>query len=224
MQQIGLRERKKQRTRETIARTALKLFDRHGFQATTIPQIADAAEVSPRTVSTYFPAKEELVFPDQEESFAQLAERVRERPAGETAPEALRAWVQAQLPSWQAREDELQMRGRVIDADEGLRTYRTRFVVRTQELMADEIAHDLGRAPGDPETHMAAAATSAMLDVLAQHRPASGGDLAAWHGEALELMDRAVLFVNAGIRALRVPPGGGRAEIVEDGEPPEDPA
>ena len=202
MQRIGLRERKKQRTRETIARVALELFDRHGFQATTIPQIADAALVSPRTVSTYFPAKEELVFPDQDEAFAQLAERRRERAPEETAPEALRAWVQERLPDWQSHEEELQMRGRVIDADEGLRTYRSRFVVRTQELLADEIARDLGRAPGDFEPRMAAAVTSAMLDVLVQHRPVSGSGVAAWHTEALSLMDRAVVFVNAGISAL----------------------
>jgi AcrR family transcriptional regulator len=203
MQQMGHRERKKQRTRETIARTALELFDRHGFQATTIPQIAEAADVAPRTVSTYFPAKEDLVFADQDESYAQLEQRVRERPAGETAPDALRAWVEAQLPDWQAREDELQMRRRVVDADEGLRTHRSRFVVLTQELMVEEIARDLGSDAGELDPLMAAAATSAMLDVLVEHRPAGDGGVTAWHTEALELMDRALLFVNAGIRALR---------------------
>ena len=60
----GLRERKRVRTRITIARAALELFDRQGFQETTIPQIAEAADVSPRTVSAYFPHKEELAFPD----------------------------------------------------------------------------------------------------------------------------------------------------------------
>jgi AcrR family transcriptional regulator len=203
MQQMGHRERKKQRTRETIARTALELFDRHGFHATTIPQIAEAADVAPRTVSTYFPAKEDLVFADQDESYAQLEQRVRERPAGETAPDALRAWVEAQLPDWQAREDELQMRRRVVDADEGLRTHRSRFVVLTQELMVEEIARDLGSDAGELDPLMAAAATSAMLDVLVEHRPAGDGGVTAWHTEALELMDRALLFVNAGIRALR---------------------
>jgi AcrR family transcriptional regulator len=206
MQQIGLRERKKQRTRATIARIALELFERQGFQATTIPQIAEAAEAAPRTVSTYFPAKEDLLFPEQDEAFADLAACVRERPPGQTAPDALRTWVEEQLPDWQAREEELQARRRVIDADEGLRRHRSRFVVRTQELMADEIASDLGMPPGELEPHVAAAATSALLDVLVQHRPSCGSDVAAWHTEALELMDRAVRFVNAGIETLRAEP------------------
>ena len=62
METSGLRERKKERTRATITRVALELFARDGFAATTLSAIADAAEVSPRTVSTYFPSKEGIVF------------------------------------------------------------------------------------------------------------------------------------------------------------------
>jgi AcrR family transcriptional regulator len=76
---LGLRERKKQRTRETIARAALALFDAQGFRATTIAEIAEAADVAPRTVSAYFPAKEDLVFPDQDEICASLERRLTER-------------------------------------------------------------------------------------------------------------------------------------------------
>ena len=79
---LGLRERKRQRTRETIARVALELFDRQGFQETTIAQIAEAADVSPRTVSAYFPHKEDLAFPDVEAEFAAFDARLRDRLAG----------------------------------------------------------------------------------------------------------------------------------------------
>ena len=58
----GLRARKKERTRATITRVSLELFARDGFAATTLSAIAEAAEVSPRTVSTYFPSKEGIVF------------------------------------------------------------------------------------------------------------------------------------------------------------------
>ncbi len=52
----GLRERKKQKTRESIQRTALRLFGKQGYEATTVEQIAAAAEISPSTFFNYFPA------------------------------------------------------------------------------------------------------------------------------------------------------------------------
>jgi AcrR family transcriptional regulator len=59
--QPGLRERKKQQTRATLVAVALDLVDRQGYERTTVEQIADAAEVSPRTVAHYFPTKDLLL-------------------------------------------------------------------------------------------------------------------------------------------------------------------
>lgn len=56
--QSGLRERKKKQTRATLVAAALDLVDRQGYERTTVEQIADAAEVSPRTVAHYFPSKD----------------------------------------------------------------------------------------------------------------------------------------------------------------------
>ena len=103
---LGLRERKRQRTRETIARVALELFDRQGFQETTIAQIAEAADVSPRTVSAYFPHKEDLAFPDVEEDFAAFDARLRDRLPGETAIDALREFIRALLEEGEPRASE----------------------------------------------------------------------------------------------------------------------
>src|SRR4249920_1574453 len=89
----GLRERKKQRTREAIARVAQELFAQRGFHETTIREIAEAADVSPRTVSTYFPVKEDLVFADHAELVASLTARLADRTPGETAIDALGAWI-----------------------------------------------------------------------------------------------------------------------------------
>jgi len=59
---LGLRERKKQRTRSTLLDAAVELCDRQGFERTTVDQIAAIAEVSPRTFSRYFATKDAIAF------------------------------------------------------------------------------------------------------------------------------------------------------------------
>src|SRR3954452_661143 len=58
----GLRERKKQQTRELIAETARRLFTERGFERVTVAEIARVADVSEKTVFNYFPTKEDLVY------------------------------------------------------------------------------------------------------------------------------------------------------------------
>jgi AcrR family transcriptional regulator len=202
---LGLRERKKQRTRETIARAALELFDRDGFHDTTIPEIAAAADVSPRTVSAYFPAKEDLVFPDQEDSFARLGERIAARTGTETTADALRDWIATELPLWAARDFEIRVQRRIVDSDEGLKAREQRYRAYGEELIARSIAEDLGTSPDGLEARMAAAATFAIFGVLGaeKERMDDGEADRADEPVALQLLDRALRFVDAGIRSLR---------------------
>ena len=198
----GLRERKRARTRETIARCALELFDRQGFAHTTIPQIAEAADVSPRTVSAYFPHKEELVFPDGAAQSEDLAARLRDRQPGESAVDAMLAWFRSLMHELAGREEERRIMRRVIDADDGLRAYEQRFVLRAQEALADAFARDLGVPRGELEPRMAAAATMTIFTLLGEDLeddPAAVLD----PGEALQVIQRALLFIGAGVRALR---------------------
>lgn len=66
MTEAGLRERKKQKTREALIDTAYRLFVEKGFEETTIEEICAAVEVSPRTFFRYFSSKEAVVFLDQD--------------------------------------------------------------------------------------------------------------------------------------------------------------
>jgi AcrR family transcriptional regulator len=80
----GLRERKKQRARATIADAALELFASQGFDDTTVAEVAARAEVSPATVTRYFPTKESLLFPERELNTASLRDAIAARPAQES--------------------------------------------------------------------------------------------------------------------------------------------
>jgi AcrR family transcriptional regulator len=197
----GLRERKKQRTRETIARVALELFLERGFHATTIRQIADAADVAPRTVSLYFPVKEELVFPDHQAIFASLGERLEERAPDESTAAALRSWLGSLLDAHDAADHERDRRVRaLVDADAALRTYERGLQERGELVVARAVAVDLGLPEDDLLPHMVGAATVAALDALG--RRAAGAAADDWPAQAMSLIDDAMTFVGAGVDAL----------------------
>src|SRR2546429_57443 len=86
----GLRERKKQQTRQQIFDAASRLFEAKGFDRVSVAEIARAADVSEVTVFNYFPTKEDLFYGGMEFFEEQLIESVRSRPKGEPAVKAFR--------------------------------------------------------------------------------------------------------------------------------------
>ncbi len=83
--ELGLRERKKLRTRQLIAETARRMFTERGFDAVPVAAVARAAEVSEATVFNYFPTKEDLVFHGMETFETGLLAAV-------AGPRASRSW------------------------------------------------------------------------------------------------------------------------------------
>src|SRR5271165_4994463 len=90
---VGLRERKKARTRAAILQEALRLFHEQGYAATTVEQIAAAAEVSPSTFFRYFPTKEDVVLQDDYDAL--LLEAFEAQPADLNPIQALRGSLRA---------------------------------------------------------------------------------------------------------------------------------
>jgi AcrR family transcriptional regulator len=86
----GLRERRKQETRQNISGTAMEMFAAKGFDEVTISQVADAAGVSKMTVTNYFPRKEDLVFDQAELIIRSLADAAGRRAPGESLLAAIR--------------------------------------------------------------------------------------------------------------------------------------
>jgi AcrR family transcriptional regulator len=200
----GLRERKKQRTREQIVEAAMALFAERGYHATTIADIATAASVAPRTFFTYFPSKEAVVFHNLDRDLDSLASALRDRLPGETAFDALRRWIDAMFDQWMAEEDEALLRKRLCREDEGLANFEGGVLVRIQELLLEAIAEDLGEPPDALRPRLVAAATMAALtsiegtfdEKIGQRGPAD-------KAEVLAVLDDAMLFLNGGIDALQ---------------------
>ncbi|PLW72300.1 TetR family transcriptional regulator, partial [Streptomyces sp. DJ] len=101
---VGLRERKKIKTRRAIRRAARLLFEQQGYEATTVEQIAEAAEISPSTFFRYFPAKEDVLLGDGYEPLVEAA--LRDRPAGEPLAESVRQALLQQLRLQLAQDPE----------------------------------------------------------------------------------------------------------------------
>jgi AcrR family transcriptional regulator len=198
--QPGLRERKKQRTRETIARAARQLFAERGYHATTLPDIAEAADVSTRTIFAYFPSKEDILFSDFTLMKNALAEALAERPDGQDALETVRTFI---LSLHKAEESELDEQLRLCVAnDETLRSHLRARIAQLEEMIAPEIARDLDAPATDPRPQVVAASLTAAFNALSERgegsraKPKSAADLAA-------LIDPIFTFLRGGLDALK---------------------
>jgi AcrR family transcriptional regulator len=200
--QPGLRERKKQRTRETIARAARALFAERGYHATTLPDIAEAADVSTRTIFAYFPSKEDILFSDFPLMKDSLARALDERPEGQDALETVRAFI-VSMHEVEEREHDDQVR-LCIERDETLRSHLRARIAQLEELIAPAIAKDLDVPVNDPRPQVVAASLTAAFNVLADRgegagaKPKSAADLAA-------AIDPVITFLRGGLEALKEP-------------------
>ena len=193
----GLRERKKQKTRESIQRTALRLFEKQGYEETTIEQIAGAVEISPSTFFNYFPTKEDVVLFD---AYDPVAIRMfLERPKDEPLNVSLRVVLQALAATFQRDERMILARGRLFLEVPELRARLWDEAERTQLLILDLLAERTGRRPDDFELRVAARVVMAAILEASKEWMRSNGR----HG-LVELANRALAVVEAGAH-LRAP-------------------
>jgi AcrR family transcriptional regulator len=86
---VSLRERKRERTRQALVDAALELFERYGYEETTVAEIAAKAEVGTRTFFNYFPTKEDLLFPEHDLRVRTTLAAIENRTPDETPAEVL---------------------------------------------------------------------------------------------------------------------------------------
>src|SRR3954468_24692235 len=200
----GLRQRKKQQTRELIAETARRLFGERGFEAVTVAEIARAAAVSVQTVFNYFPTKEDLVYWRLESFEDELLGTIRDRAPGESVLTAFGRFVRAPRGMLATYDPETRERLAAL----------TRMIVSSPALLAreqqifDGYTRDLAELlGGDVGARVAAAAMiglhRALVDfsrtrVLAGAREELAGELREQADAALALLARGLGDYGAG--------------------------
>ncbi|HXB89006.1 TetR family transcriptional regulator [Mycobacterium sp.] len=183
----GLRERKKIRTRETIRREAFRLIQEHGYAATTVEQIAEAAEVSPSTFFRYFPTKESVLLADDLDPV--ILNALDEQPADLSPSQAVRRAYQAAMANLSADQREFEnTRQRLIFSIPELKAAMYDEYYRTITAFAEAVGRRIGRDSGDFELRVfTGALTGAMMAV---YEPGPG---------ATDSVLRALDFVDAGM-------------------------
>jgi AcrR family transcriptional regulator len=202
-QQPGLRERKKQRTRETIARAARELFAEHGYHETTLPEIAEAADVSTRTIFAYFPSKEDILFSNFPVMKDALALALAERPEGQDALETVRRFI---LSVAEAEQTDVDEQVRVcIHSDETLRSHLRARIAGLEEVIAPAIAKDLGAPDDDFRPQVVAASLTAAFNVFTDRAEGSSAKRKS-PDEVAAMIDPIIAFLRGGLDALKEPP------------------
>ncbi|MFI1384842.1 TetR family transcriptional regulator [Embleya sp. NPDC020886] len=190
----GLRERKKLKTRQSIRHQAYRLFAEHGYDATTVDEIAAAADVSRSTFFRYFPTKEDVVLTDEYDSV--FGDALAARPADEPIVAAIRhAMTESLAHIFTADRDELLYRNRMIFTIPALRARAMDELLRTQDGITALLAERTGRDPGDLELRCASAAiigvSTAVMRYWVDHEGIE---------DLVELYDRQLRILTDGLR------------------------
>jgi AcrR family transcriptional regulator len=183
----GLRERKKIKTRQTIRREALRLIDDNGYAATTVEQIAEAAEVSPSTFFRYFPSKESLLLADDLDPLI-LAAFEAQPPDLSLVQAFRRAYeaVMAHLPSDQLEFENT--RQRLMFSIPELKAAMYDEYYRTVNVVAEAISRRIGRPASDFEVRVFVGALTGAMMAAYDNAP-----------QTADTIYRALDFVDAGM-------------------------
>ena len=144
---LGLRERKKAKTRAAIRDHALRLIREQGYDATTVEQIAEAAEVSPSTFFRYFPTKEDVVLQDDLDLL--WIDAFRAQPPELSPIAAMRASLQEAFATMSEADMAVLRQTMTLAAIPAIRARMLDEFARTAQILASAIAERSSRTPDD---------------------------------------------------------------------------
>src|SRR5262245_47919008 len=163
----GLRERKKQRTRQALIDAAARIYREKGFEGVTVAEIAREADVAPRTFFGYFETKEDVFLGRGDERLERLARTIRERERGEPILTAVRReLLRVRAAPAERLEAETPELAELLRHPAIANRLRERWN-RWEDMLAEAIASDAGVAPEDPEPRVVAAALTGAIRVAA---------------------------------------------------------
>ncbi|GHE52556.1 TetR family transcriptional regulator [Streptomyces spiralis] len=191
--QLGLRERKKIKTREAIRDATYALIREQGYDATTIEQIADRAEVSPSTVFRYFPTKEDIVLTDEYDPL--MLEELRARPADEPWMDSLRHVIHMSLDAMMAEDpDAVRMRAHLGIQVPAVRSRMVESMSETGRMLRGALAERTGLDPDGLDVRVYAMSLTGGLMEVYMHWAETG-----FQGELVDLVDRALDVLEHGL-------------------------
>jgi AcrR family transcriptional regulator len=203
----GRRERKKRQTRQSISDAATRLFFEHGFEAVSLAQVAEAADVSIKTIFNHFGSKEDLFFDRADELRDSIVYAIVHRPAGTTLLESLKTllvdnWLPFDGASWDRLTPErFDGYRRFLATQEQSPALRSRRLVIEGELSAAllaVVANDIGRLAEDPMAGVLNAMVAATMQLRSREFAAAA--LASSGPEGVRL--RVVTVVSEAFRRL----------------------
>jgi AcrR family transcriptional regulator len=196
---LGLRERKKQQTRETISRVALQLFAERGYDETTLADIAEAADVSPRTIFSYYESKEDILFCQEGVFLEQLKERLEQRPAEATTVDAIREFIASIPPP----DEQAMLRKQIVTNNPALQMRIRAHLGQLEPLLTESIAKDLNAGPEDIRPPLLAASMTAAFTTVRDRllEAEAGGPIS--HEDAMGTIDQVLEFMRGGLEALQ---------------------
>src|ERR1700728_4020391 len=211
---VDRQERRKRRTRQAIQKAALDLFAERGYRETTIPDIAERAEVAPRTVTVHFPAKEELLLDAEPFTLDSLSKRLAARRPHESALEALRDWMAATMTAAETSASELDgrfwerraLRAHIITSEPEPRGRARASYYPFERALAEAIGEDLGQPANSLIPRLAALSAVAGLRELYESDEAQALAASPSAAELLKLVDTVIRFVQAGLEGGERPP------------------
>lgn len=199
----GLRELKKARTREAIIDAAIALFERQGYDATTVEDIAAAADVSPRTFFRYFDSKLDVVMADKRSDEHLLEPLVAARPASEGPVEAMYQVLRRMLSEELVEREQLMFRQyRVVMMTPSLRAVALQHFHEHRDELAVVFAARLGVGPDALQPHVLAAAAATTAWTVIDRWVAQGSSA----DRLLPMLDEAFGMLSAGLDAQFVEP------------------
>ena len=191
-EKLGLRERKKLKTRRSIQEHALRLFREQGYEATTVEQIAEAAEVSPSTFFRYYPTKEDTILTDEYDPL--IVSSLRAQPPELSPAQAARNTLH-ELVGGMLADDRQRIleRTRLMLSVNSLRARQWDQMRETRDLLIQALAERLDRSRADLEVRWFAAAVLGVWETTVTSWVEEDG-----RGDLLATLDQAMAFLAAG--------------------------